>query len=177
MTSYPTFQRQCGIALNERRKRSSSGNAAHASCAGRFSGSSCSRLRRLRYLLLKEERYPVTIAVGKHLFPSRTQQLSPPAPMVLPWQRGGRVGRCRVFLFFVCTRRRRALAHPPSRGSEMASTNHRAVSLHTPVRCDGFPARGNAAAAASIHIPGLCVRCPLLGNVVACAGATLADVV
>src|SRR5205807_6966127 len=48
-----------------------------------------------------EERYPVTIAVGKHLFPSRTQQLSPPAPMVLPWQRGGRVGRCRVSLFFV----------------------------------------------------------------------------
>src|SRR5205807_3789063 len=48
-----------------------------------------------------EERYPVTIAVGKHLFPSRTQQLSPPAPMVLPWQRGGRVGRCRVSLFSV----------------------------------------------------------------------------
>src|SRR5437588_5673050 len=46
-----------------------------------------------------EERYPVTIAVGRHLFPSRTQQLSPPAPMVLPWQRGGRVGRCRVSLF------------------------------------------------------------------------------
>src|SRR3979490_1568207 len=66
----------------------------------RFSGSGCSRLRRLRHLLLKEERYPVTIAVGKHLFPSRTQQLSPPAPMVLPWQRGERVGRCRVFLFF-----------------------------------------------------------------------------
>ena len=48
-----------------------------------------------------EERYPVTIAVGKHLFPSRTQQLSPPAPMVLPWQRGGRVGRRRVSLFFM----------------------------------------------------------------------------
>src|SRR6202035_5936467 len=64
----------------------------------RFSGSRRSRLRRLRYLLLQEERYPVTIAVGKHLFPSRTQQLSPPAPMVLPWQRGGRVGRCRVSL-------------------------------------------------------------------------------
>src|SRR5438105_5596518 len=50
-----------------------------------------------------EERYPVTIAVGRHLFPSRTQQLSPPAPMVLPWQRGGRVGRCRVSLFLLCT--------------------------------------------------------------------------
>ena len=41
----------------------------------------------------------MTIAVGRHLFPSRTQQLSPPAPMVLPWQRGGRVGHCRVSLF------------------------------------------------------------------------------
>src|SRR5579864_5153024 len=45
------------------------------------------------------KRYPVTIAAGKHLFPSRTQQLSPPAPMVLPWQRGGRVGHRRVSLF------------------------------------------------------------------------------
>ena len=53
-----------------------------------------------------EERYPVTIAVGRHLFPSRTQQLSPPAPMVLPWQRGGRVGRCRVSLFLSSASRR-----------------------------------------------------------------------
>ena len=161
----------------------------------RFSGSRCSRLRRLRYLLLQEERYPVTIAVGKHLFPSRTQQLSPPAPMVLPWQRGGRVGRCRVFLFFVCTRRRRALAHPPSRGSEMASANQRAVSLHTPVRCGVFTVLGNVAPAPSLHIPALYgefpaadneaaalslhtpVRCdefPAFGNVGACAGARLA---
>ena len=43
----------------------------------------------------------MTIAAGKHLFPSRTQQLSPPAPMVLPWQRGGRVGHRRVLLFLV----------------------------------------------------------------------------
>ena len=159
----------------------------------RFCGSCCSRLRRLRYLLLQEERYPVTIAVGKHLFPSRTQQLSPPAPMVLPWQRGGRVGRCRVFLFFVCTRRRRALAHPPSRGSEMASTSYRALSLqtpvrcsgftalgnaapslHTPVRCSGFAAFGNAAAAPSIHTPDLRAGFPALGKVAACAGARLA---
>ena len=34
-----------------------------------------------------------TMAVGKHLFPFRTEKLSPPAPMVLPWKRGGRVGR------------------------------------------------------------------------------------
>src|SRR5579864_5695758 len=45
-------------------------------------------------------KYSVTIAAGRHLFPSRTQQLSPPAPMVLPWQRGGRVGHRRVLLLF-----------------------------------------------------------------------------
>jgi hypothetical protein len=35
----------------------------------------------------------VTLAVGKHLFPFRTEKLSPLAPMVLPRHRGGRVGR------------------------------------------------------------------------------------
>ena len=58
---------------------------------------------------MKEERYyavvsvreahsarPVAMAKGKHLFPSRTQQLSPSAPMVLGWTRPGRVGRCRL---------------------------------------------------------------------------------
>ena len=35
----------------------------------------------------------VAIAVGKHLFPFRTEPLSPSAPMVLPRKRGGRVGR------------------------------------------------------------------------------------
>ncbi len=39
---------------------------------------------------------PVTMAKGKHLFPSRTQQLSPSAPRVLSWTRLGRVGRCRL---------------------------------------------------------------------------------
>src|SRR5438034_7689888 len=37
----------------------------------------------------------VAIAEGEHPVPSRTRKLSPPAPMVLPWQRGGRVGRRR----------------------------------------------------------------------------------
>src|SRR3990172_2703707 len=32
---------------------------------------------------------------GPHPFPSRTRQLSPPGPMVLRWQRRGRVGRRR----------------------------------------------------------------------------------
>ena len=33
------------------------------------------------------------MAEGKHLFPFRTEKLSPPAPMVLPGRLGGRVGR------------------------------------------------------------------------------------
>jgi hypothetical protein len=35
----------------------------------------------------------VALAEGKHLFPFRTEKLSPPAPMVLPGRLGGRVGR------------------------------------------------------------------------------------
>ncbi len=34
------------------------------------------------------------LAAGVHLVPSRTQQLSPSAPMVLRWRRRGRVGLC-----------------------------------------------------------------------------------
>src|SRR6185503_11535144 len=33
------------------------------------------------------------MAEGSHLFPFRTEKLSPPAPMVLPGRPGGRVGR------------------------------------------------------------------------------------
>ena len=39
-------------------------------------------------------RFLVAIARGPHLFPFRTEPLSPAAPMVLPL--GGRVGRCQV---------------------------------------------------------------------------------
>src|SRR5215212_6284725 len=42
--------------------------------------------------------FPVAIAWGKHLFPFRTEQLSPTAPMVLGSQGPGRVGRRRFFL-------------------------------------------------------------------------------
>src|SRR6267143_5539623 len=35
----------------------------------------------------------VALAEGSHLFPFRTEKLSPPAPMVLPGRLGGRVGR------------------------------------------------------------------------------------
>ena len=36
------------------------------------------------------------MAVGSHPFPFRTRKLSPPAPMVLGWNRPGRVGRRRI---------------------------------------------------------------------------------
>ena len=38
------------------------------------------------------------MAEGKHPFPSRTRQLSPPAPMVLAGQLVGRVGRRLVMI-------------------------------------------------------------------------------
>ena len=40
----------------------------------------------------------VAMAEGSHLFPFRTEKLSPPAPMVLPGRPGGRVGRRPIFL-------------------------------------------------------------------------------
>src|SRR4051794_4016541 len=44
------------------------------------------------------DKFPVAIAWGKHLFPFRTEQLSPTAPMVLGPQGPGRVGRRRSLL-------------------------------------------------------------------------------
>src|SRR5207302_4382206 len=41
--------------------------------------------------------FPVALARGKHLFPFRTEQLSPSAPMVLGPRGPGRVGRRRFF--------------------------------------------------------------------------------
>ena len=42
-------------------------------------------------------RFGVAMAEGKHLFPFRTEKLSPPAPMVLPGRPGGRVGRRPIY--------------------------------------------------------------------------------
>ncbi len=63
---------------------------------------SCYSLFAFHILLLYKHSRPstahrlkVTIATGSHLFPSRTEQLSPSAPMVLPFA-GGRVGRCQL---------------------------------------------------------------------------------
>ena len=44
--------------------------------------------------------FPVVIAKGPHLFPFRTQQLSPSTPMILGGRPPGKVGRCRS-LFLV----------------------------------------------------------------------------
>src|SRR4051812_42609140 len=44
------------------------------------------------------DKFPVAIAWGKHLFPFRTEQLSPTAPMVLGPKGPGRVGRRRFFI-------------------------------------------------------------------------------
>ncbi len=50
--------------------------------------------------------FPVALARGKHLFPFRTEKLSPSAPMVLGSQGPGRVGR-RRFIY----------AHEPPQGA------------------------------------------------------------
>ena len=51
----------------------------------------------LRVRGARSQRFPVAMARGKHLFPFRTEQLSPSAPMVLGSQGPGRVGRRRFF--------------------------------------------------------------------------------
>ncbi len=52
-------------------------------------------------LFNKNVKILVMIAVESHLFPYRTQKLSPLAPKVLAWKRAGRLGNRGVFLFFV----------------------------------------------------------------------------
>jgi deazaflavin-dependent oxidoreductase (nitroreductase family) len=61
--------------------------------------------------------FPVALARGKHLFPFRTEQLSPSAPMVLGSQGPGRVGR------------RRFLVHEPPPGAARRAVGFRRVSL------------------------------------------------
>src|ERR1700733_213466 len=55
-------------------------------------GGCCAVLRARRS---RSRKIPVAMARGKHLFPFRTEQLSPSAPMVLGPQGPGRVGRRR----------------------------------------------------------------------------------
>ena len=72
----------------------------------------------------------VTIAWGIHLFPSRTQKLSPTSPMVLGWKRPGRVGSRQI-------KRERARRCPffLSRGREVASRR-----AHNPETAGSNPA-------------------------------------
>src|SRR5437588_8491728 len=58
--------------------------------------------------------FPVALARGKHLFPFRTEQLSPSAPMVLGPRGPGRVGR-RRFFFSGSPGAARSLARGPTR--------------------------------------------------------------
>ena len=45
---------------------------------------------------LSKKNNPVVMAKGIHLFPSRTQQLSPYTSKVLGWTRPGRIDSCRL---------------------------------------------------------------------------------
>src|SRR3979411_1756814 len=67
----------------------------------------------------------VAMAEGKHPFPFRTRQLSPPAPMVLPRQRGGRVGRRRALLNPVTGFRRRGFVQTSRSSSRSISGRSR----------------------------------------------------
>src|SRR5918995_6583775 len=62
-----------------------------------------------KYLPLFER---VTTAAGIHLFPFRTEKLSPPAPMVLRGRLRGRVGR-RPFFLPVSDSRHQVVRGPP----------------------------------------------------------------
>src|SRR3982751_2518619 len=86
----------------------------------------------------RSRKLSVAIARGKHLFPFRTEQLSPSAPMVLVLKGTGRVGR-RRFIFeraapraalsrsaaFALARRRRSPTAEwrfrPARGDQVAT--------------------------------------------------------
>src|SRR5215210_9120369 len=65
--------------------------------------------------------FPVAIAWGKHLFPFRTEQLSPTAPMVLGSQGPGRVGRRRFFTYEPPPGRLVVVEDAPNRGGASRS--------------------------------------------------------
>ena len=71
--------------------------------------------------------FPVTIAGGPHLFPSRTQKLSLHTLMVLGWQRPGRVGSRRIQL-----RRREIFSFSLFGGNHRAIQQARVVSAGCP---------------------------------------------
>src|SRR5258706_16444945 len=66
------------------------------------------------------------MAEGQHLFPFRTEKLSPPAPMVLPGKPGGRVGRCPIFSWW------NEEPRPDGRGFFVSSPH---IQVSGPVQC------------------------------------------
>src|SRR4051812_44022191 len=101
------------------------------------------------------DKFPVAIARGKYLFPFRTEQSSPVAPMVLGLQGPGRVGRRRSFnkqsrpvgrLFFVLVASpretlRTSIACPCRRRSAPAHTAALLALLRRAVPRRGPPTR------------------------------------
>src|SRR5829696_1014977 len=77
------------------------------------------------------EQFPVALAWGKHLFPFRTEQLSPTAPMVLGLHGPGRVGRRRFFI------------HEPPAG-RLVVVNPRSATRRATAQLAGRPASGTA---------------------------------
>src|SRR5262245_61288912 len=101
------------------------------------------------------------MAEGEHPVPFRTRKLSPPAPMVLPWQRGGRVGRRRDIVnegpprtrgAFVVSAKVRHVPRPPgdrARGRPHARPRPSARSSGASRRGTGTAATGRTASRAT----------------------------
>src|SRR2546426_9063334 len=105
--------------------------------------------------LPRASRFPVALPEGPHPFPSRTRKLSPPGPMVLRWQRRGRVGRCRgkfeggrrgplrAFQLRPTALPREHGTSPPAR-AQRANAVKSAMAKPTPVRAVAAPARSQS---------------------------------
>ena len=72
------------------------GQLAVCSCEGAKRGKRKRGSEGRRGKKRNRNQFPVIMARGRHLFPYRTQKLSLLAPMVLGWERPGRVGRRRI---------------------------------------------------------------------------------
>ena len=66
------------------------------SCQGWLGHSEGNLTDRSGSLKQTSSQFPVVMTKGSHLFPFRTQKLSPSVPKVLGWRRPGRIGRCRI---------------------------------------------------------------------------------
>src|SRR5665647_100809 len=83
-------------------------------------------------------RFSAVIAEGSHLFPFRTEKLSPPAPMVLQGQPCGRVGRRRIFVTHGPLSRSRlsgpCVVKPPAGHTRICLSTRRTSSTRRPWR-------------------------------------------